>query len=390
MKHFYFPIRFIFIFSFLFLSSTTFSQYLETFSISEKGILLGPCPGGTSTSCANSDFVGVDWNINGNFTGLDATPGAEDYLKTISGVLEFGGDIDEELCYESPILDISGAGTVSIKVDAVWNGQDNADYADLEYQVDGGGWIQVPNQFGGGSHTIDYSTSGNSGSGTLTQGGLSGSTLSIRFCVDTNTAIELTTIDNVSVPEANVSLLPVELISFNAEEKEKKVLLKWATASETNNEKYEIEHSSTGDRFEKIGETAGFGTSIDLIQYSFTHKRPITGQNYYRLKQIDFDGKFEYSQITTINIKRKEDHINTFYPNPSKDGIVNLDFLSSQKLTLPVSIYDAIGRKILKLPVDIVKGANKLHFDFSKLEKGIYFVQLENNGKVEYQKLIIN
>ena len=200
----------IFIFSlFLYLNIGNYSygQYIETFSIPDKGILLGPCSGGTSASCVSTDFTGVDWNINGNFTGFDATFGAEDYIKTIAEVLEFGGDIDEELCWESPVLDISAAGgTVSASVDIVWTGHDALDYVDVEYQVDSGSWLQIPNAFGAGTHTIDFAGSSNTGSATIYQTGLNGGTLSIRVCVDTNTSAENTTIDNVTVPEADVVL----------------------------------------------------------------------------------------------------------------------------------------------------------------------------------------
>ena len=185
------------------------AQYSETFPIPEKGILLGPCPGGTSASCALTDFNGVNWDINGNFVGFDATFGSEDYLKTIAGVLEFGGDIDEELCWESPVLDISAVvGAVSASVAIVWTGHDAADYVDVEYQLDGGSWLQVPNMFGGGIHTIDFPTSGNIGSATINTGNIAGTTtLSVRVCVDTNTSAEKTTIDNVSVPEVGVVLM---------------------------------------------------------------------------------------------------------------------------------------------------------------------------------------
>ena len=174
----------------VFITSNVFCQYTETFPTAEKGILAGPCPGGTSASCASIDFSGVDWDINGNFAGFDGDFGLVDFIKTNgSGVLEFYGDIDEELCYESPVLDISTvAGSASFSVLIVWSGHDNSDYVDVEYQIDGGSWLQIPNAFGGGSHTIDFTTSANSGSGTISQTGITGSTLSIRVCVDTNTS----------------------------------------------------------------------------------------------------------------------------------------------------------------------------------------------------------
>ncbi len=396
MKHFYLP----FILFFSLFSSTNFAQYLENFSIDDKGLLSGTgatCPTNTLEACANYDFSGVNWTINGNFTGFDT----DDFVKTNApgapGVLFFSGDIDEELCFESPLLDISGvAGTFSISVDIVWTHHDNAEYVDVEYNIDNGGWVTVPIQYGdntGTGHTVDFSGSGATGSGTVSQTGLTGSsTLRVRVCADSNTISngESHSIDNVSVPEANVIVLPVELISFKAEKREDEVMLNWTTASETNNEKFEIEHSTNDKPFEKIGEIKGNETTLQTSQYSFQHRNPSVGLNYYRLKQIDFDGKFEYSNVVSVQVESKKKSVGDFYPTPTEDGIVFLDFTSNAKSDLTISIFDATGKNILDQKVDIVKGENKLNFDFSTLEKGIYFVQLGNIGHQEYRKLIIN
>lgn len=381
----------ILVLSFLLLSSTTFGQYIETFSTGEKGILLGPCPGGTSASCALTDFVGVNWDINGNFTGFDAGFGTEDYLKTIAGILEFGGDIDEELCWESPILDISTvAGAASFSIAIVWNGHDAADYVDVEYQLDGGTWMQIPNVFGGGTHTIDFITSANSGSGTISQTGLSGSILSIRVCVDTNTLAENTTIDDVSVPEVGAMILPVELISFSAQKNEHEVLIEWITALEINNEKFEIQHSTDGQQFHKISELQGNGTTEAISNYSYSHGQPSMGENYYRLKQIDFNGQFEYSKIASVSFETNQDHIGSFYPNPNNTGNVFLDYFSSKKSDTEISIYDISGKYISKRNVELVKGENNLNIDVKNLIKGIYFINISNDLNSFRRKLVVD
>jgi len=373
-------------------SSNTFGQYLEEFPIPEKGILLGPCPGGTSASCASIDFIGVNWLINGNFTGFDAVSGAEDYLKTISGAFEFGGDVDEELCWESPMLDIDIGSNVSFSLDLVWNSQDGADYIDVEYQIDGGAWIQISNQFGGGSHTIDYTTSGNSGSGTISQVGLSGNTLSIRVCVDTNTSSELTRLDNVDVPEVGVTVagvLPVELTSFNVEKLKESVKLSWSTATETNNDRFEIEHYFNEKGFEKIGEIGGNGTTLSPSHYSFLHDQSTVGQHYYRLKQIDFDGRFEYSNIMSVNFQPGELNISEFYPNPSKNGLVNLDFFASDDSSVEVVVYDLSGQQVFQQKYSVVEGQNQLSFNFATVKNGLYWVKIGNDMTTVYRKLMI-
>jgi len=96
--------------------------------------------------------------------------------------------------------------------------------------------------------------------------------------------------------------LPVELISFRGKSTLEGTLLTWQTATEKNNEGFEIEHSIDGRTWDNIGFTYGNGTSNELNSYEFIHELPVSGINYYRLKQIDFDGQFEYSHIVNVEL----------------------------------------------------------------------------------------
>ncbi len=360
-----------------FIASSMFGQYTETFPLNEKGILLGPCPGGTWQSCALTDFDGVDWEINGNFTGFDASFGVEDYLKTIAGVLEFGGDIDEELCYESPVLDISTVvGSVSFSVAVVWTGHDAADYVDVEYQLDGGAWIQIPNAFGGGTHTIDFSTSANNGSGTISGTGLTGSTLSIRVCVDTNTSAETTTIDNVSVPEVGAMILPVKWADFKVRSLKEGNQLDWATYTEVNNERFDIEKSVEGmNDFRKIGSIDGVGNSTRISRYEFLDREISTGTSYYRIKQVDFDEKFEYSEI--VLVKNEIETEISIYPNPA-DGFIIVNSVSGIDIDQQFQVYDAMGR-LMNLETS-KENDYAVRLNTSSLESGIYFIKLSSGN----------
>ncbi len=195
---------YLFVLFLFFNVSNTYSQYLETFSVPDKGILSGSCSDNTPTSCASHDFSGVDWQINGDLSLLFSN----DYVKTTpSGVLEFN-DIDEEICWESPVLDISAvAGAVSISVDLTWTGHDSTEFIDVEYSIDEGAWIQIANQYGGGDNTVDFPID-NTGSGTVSINNIAAgaSKLSVRVCTDFSSTAEFTTVDNVSVPEAGVTI----------------------------------------------------------------------------------------------------------------------------------------------------------------------------------------
>jgi len=187
----------------------------------------------------------------------------------------------------------------------------------------------------------------------------------------------------------DVGTLPVELTFFEAKVINKKVLLSWQTASELNNEKFEIEVSEDGREFEKIAEVKGKGTTLEQQGYSFEVKNPRKGISYYRLKQIDFDGKFEYSEVISVNFKEKNGEFGEFYPNPSKSGLVNLDYLAQNNDKIIVSVFDMTGKLVNSQIQQIVSGDNNLNFDFSELKTGIYIVKIGNDRNPIHRKLII-
>ncbi|HOY07899.1 MAG TPA: Ig-like domain-containing protein [Saprospiraceae bacterium] len=193
------------------------AQYLETFSTPNKGYLTG---------CVN-DLIGVNWTL----TPWDATgtcqPGdfrdASDYFSTTAtagGVLELS-DLDQEVCWESPLINTTAAPTVSIKMNLTWVSFDSdvttntcgTDYIKVFYSVNGGAYTMIPNVAGGNAcATVAYpftnpGTTENGGVFAINQGGITGSgTLKIRVCVVTASTAEIVTIDNVNVPEAGVTV----------------------------------------------------------------------------------------------------------------------------------------------------------------------------------------
>lgn len=191
-----------------FLSPNTYAQYLEQFSVANKGILSGPCTTNDPTTCSSNDFTGVNWTITGDLSGMDGT-GPDDF-RTSGGVMtSLNGDIDEEVCWISPLLDISTAGTVSFLVDVSVTGHDASDYLDVEYDIDqAGSWIQIANLAGGGTHTIDFGTNNNNHTElNVGTSGITGATLQIRVCVDFNSNTESFTIDDAEVPETGVTVI---------------------------------------------------------------------------------------------------------------------------------------------------------------------------------------
>ena len=184
-------------------------------------------------------------------------------------------------------------------------------------------------------------------------------------------------------------VLPVELLSFKGKSNKNQIKLTWLTASELNNEKFEIEERQDGREFQKIGEVKGNGTTLEQQEYSFEVKNPRSGISYYRLKQIDFDGQFKYSEVISVNFRGDNGDVGEFYPNPSKSGMVNLDYSAQNDDEITVFVIDMTGKLVVNLIQQVTNGDNNLSFDFSDLNTGIYIVKIGDEANPTHRKLII-
>ena len=185
--------------------------------------------------------------------------------------------------------------------------------------------------------------------------------------------------------------LPIELVSFEAHTSEKNnVLLEWVTASEINNDYFTIERSSNGRDFESIYMQTGAGNSSVTNNYSFTDMNPLQGDNYYRLKQTDYDGKFTYSNIEFINMKTRDETI-TMYPNPLNSGQRLTFRLSNSENSSRVEIYSISGMKLFEKQFKNHEYLVEIDID-NIVSKGIFLICIINkeNKTVYQEKLIVN
>ena len=166
----------------------------------------------------------------------------------------------------------------------------------------------------------------------------------------------------------NAGPLPITLISFKANITESlQTMLKWATASEKDNDYFVVERSKNALDFESIGKIKGRGT-VDLRNdYSFTDESPLKGINYYRLKQVDFDGHYSYTRAESV-IKDGDGTI-SLYPNPTTN-ILRINFEDTNQIE-NAKIYNMMG-KVVKM-----MSGNEGKYDITELQQGKYIIQID-------------
>ena len=179
--------------------------------------------------------------------------------------------------------------------------------------------------------------------------------------------VNTTTITADNFSDGNCTVLPIKLLSFTADCDKQNVMLKWSTATETNNSYYSIQRSSNGINWLVVGKVPGLGNSSIQQNYSFTDKESYNGVSYYRLRQTDIDGQSETFKIIIINNCRKDHDELDIYPNPAV-GIFNLLFRGDKEQFQSVSIYNVSGEKVY------CSGNYQSRFDLSDKPNGMYFI----------------
>ncbi|MFH0893231.1 MAG: T9SS type A sorting domain-containing protein [Bacteroidota bacterium] len=182
---------------------------------------------------------------------------------------------------------------------------------------------------------------------------------------------------------SNKNPLPVELLSFNAQPNNTQVDLTWATASETNNDYFVVEKSSNGVNFQAVCQVQGAGNSNSFLEYSAIDKNPFNGTSYYRLKQVDFDGKTHYSNIVSVNFNNGNTALEVF-PNPATEQI-SIYFPGDEVKTF--TLYDAAGKAIITSNPIVEENYS---MDISFLPKGIYYLRMSSDSNSDFRKIVKN
>lgn len=188
----------------------------------------------------------------------------------------------------------------------------------------------------------------------------------------------------------NNSLVPVELTAFYGNYESGIVVLEWITSTESNNFGFEIQRKSDNTMFEKIGFVDGKGTSTNRVSYNFYDQNLDSRRYYYRLKQVDYDGTFKYSDEIMIDIPELADFI-LFqnYPNPF-NPVTKLKFVLPFRTEVKITLNDILGREISTLiDEEVESGTHEILIDGSNLSSGNYFVRMNAGTVQKIQKITL-
>ena len=183
--------------------------------------------------------------------------------------------------------------------------------------------------------------------------------------------------NNETEVEAACLAAPVELVFFRGKYENEAIVLAWQTATEKDNDYFLVEYSTNGNLFKTLERVTGKGTSSVTNNYQFQHWQPAAGANYYRLKQVDFDGKFEYSNIVSIVVVQEEE--TDIYPNPTTGSV----FIKGNAPERIVTVTDLAGRVILEKNLS---GSNLV--DLSGQPNGVYFIEIQTENQKIVKRVI--
>lgn len=185
-------------------------------------------------------------------------------------------------------------------------------------------------------------------------------------------------------------VLPVKLASFDVTTDAKKVTLDWSTAMELNNDHFEILRSNDGKAWESISSVKGHGTTSLTNTYKMYDESPLSGINYYEIKQFDMDGKFSISEMKAVKFRSGVNSVLKVSPNPAHDGNITFSTTSTYK-NVEVTITNVNGGIILK---EIITSVNAGAINKLKLQQapvaGLYILTLRSADLFETTKVMVN
>ncbi len=185
-----------------------------------------------------------------------------------------------------------------------------------------------------------------------------------------------------------LSILPVTYLSFTGTAGNNVVNLNWKTATESNSSHFDVQRSTDGSSYQTIGSVTSAGNSVTTKSYDFVDASPVKGATaYYRLKQVDLDGQFEYSKVILVKSSGSNNRF-SFGPNPIKSSLV-INLVADEAQTLSLRLIDNSGRVVKAYNKVVTNGANQIQLnDLGSVPKGMYILQISGKSMLINEKVM--
>lgn len=335
-------------------------------------------PSGSSFS--GSDILAVSVS-GGSLTIDDNDFGFEsDILNAFEGFTFTDSDNDQTYDYWEPPL--AGV-TVYLYEDDNCNGQIDGSDAILDSTTvgDDGKYVFLQNYTGSGGSAVCFITTIDTNTlptgASLTTDNIETASFTAGGGADQN--------NNFGVWGGSIAALPVEWLTFTGVQVPLGVELNWSTAMEENNSHFEVQRTQNGEEWTTIGEVSGAGFTNEVSDYLFLDENPVPGVNYYRIKQIDYDGFYDFSRVVVVEVHSNTPVFNVVLsPNPASDKVT----VTWNKTTAnaSVSILDMSGKLVYS--ADDVSGY-KTQLDLTALNNGLYFIRVQSDESLTTERLLI-
>ena len=295
-------------------------------------------------------------------------------------------------------IDLGSSIGAVLEFQTKWAIEDDWDYGQVLVSTNGTSWTPMEGNYtepGTGSFqpTGEPVYDGTQNTWVLEHIDLSnyiGSQIKIRFVLISDGYVEEDGwyIDDISIQ--CYSTVPVELSAFNYELSGSEVILNWSTATELNNQGFEIQRSYDNSIWQNIGFVEGNGTTSNETSYSFTDRNPAGGLNFYRIRQIDFNGTFQIYGPLTVNFTGPLSYsLKQNYPNPFNPS-TTIEYSIPQNSFVTLKIFNTLGEEVALLVNEQKDAGNyKVSFNGLRLSSGTYIYQLNAGDFNETRKMML-
>ncbi|MCB0738779.1 MAG: T9SS type A sorting domain-containing protein [Bacteroidetes bacterium] len=322
-----------------------------------------------TSNAANSNSFGADQSF--------LILGSDNAALTGAGVTDFGTttnaeNIDARIARIWKLNETGTVGSVRLKFDltnfpGVKTHSGTYDYSKLRLLID------ADSVFASGAYSLSPTT-------------YSSSDTTIEFDYNFSSGVSFISIGTLD--ESGNAPLPVEFTYFKAESVGSLIELEWGTSMELDNDKFEIQHSLNGVKWSKLDEVAGYGTTDVDHTYNWLHENPMVGLNYYRLKQVDFNGEFEYSPVVSAKISDglvNKATLVSLFPNPVV-SMLQFDLDMPNDVQGIATIVNQNGSVEQTELLRFLTGTHNYKLDLERLQPGIYQLIIQvNDEKIQKQ-----